>query len=166
MIKKWFVSVLGVAALAVSGGALAQASTQAVPSFYIGAEVGQGDAGLEDDIGYKLFGGYQFHRNLAAEVGYGILVDKDDVEVTALEFVAVGIWPLGNNFSLLGKVGFANWEFDAASRGVSEDGTDLTWALGAQWDFSRNLGIRATYQRYETDPDETDWINIGVVWKF
>jgi OOP family OmpA-OmpF porin len=165
MTTKWFVSMIGAAAVAVSGAAFAQQSTSAVPAFYIGAEVGQGDAGIEDDIGYKILGGYQFHRNFAAEVGYGILVDKSDVEVTVLELVGVGLWPLGQNFSLVGKLGFANWEVDAGSRG-SQDGTDLTWGLGVQWDFTRNLGLRAMYQRYETDPESTDFLNIGVLWKF
>lgn len=164
MTKKWFVSMLGAAAIAVSGGAFAQASTSAVPSFYVGAEVGQADTGDEDDIGYKILGGYQFHRNFAAEVGYGLLFDKNDVEITALELVGVGMWPIGNNFSLLAKLGFANWEVD--SRFGSQDGTDITWAVGAQFDLARNLGLRATWQRYETDPEETDFFNIGVVWKF
>jgi OmpA-OmpF porin, OOP family len=163
MTKKWFVSMLGAAAMAVSGAALAQAP--AVPAFYIGAEVGQGDAGEEDDLGYKFLGGYQFHRNFAAEVGYGILVDKGDVEVTTLELVGVGMFPLGNHFSIVGKLGFANWEFDGPG-GVNQDGTDLTWGVGVQWDFSRNLGLRAMWQRYETDPEETDFLNIGVLWRF
>jgi OOP family OmpA-OmpF porin len=162
MTRKWFVSLLGAAAMAASGAGFAQAP--AVPAFYIGAEVGQGDAGEEDDIGYKFLGGYQFHRNFAAEVGYGILVDKGDVEVTTLELVGVGMFPLGNNFSVVGKLGFASWEFDGPS--VDQDGTDLTWGVGVQWDFSRNLGLRAMWQRYETDPEETDFLNIGVLWKF
>jgi hypothetical protein len=70
--------MLGAAALAVSGGAFAQTSTSAVPAFYVGAEVGSTDVGDDDDIGYKILGGYQFHRNLAAEVGYGLLFDKSD----------------------------------------------------------------------------------------
>ena len=167
MTKKWLVSILGAAALAVSGGAFAQASTSmsAVPAFYIGVEVGQGDTGEEDDIGYKLLGGYQFSRNLAAEVAYGILVDKNDTEVTAFELVAVGLWPIGTNFSLLGKLGFANWEVDAPG-GANADGTDITWALGAQFEFARNLGFRVSWQRYETDPDSTDFLNVGLIWKF
>jgi len=164
MTKKWLVSMLGAAAMAVSGGAFAQASMSPVPAFYVGAEVGSADVGPEDDIGYKILGGYQFHRNFAAELGYGFLFDKNDVEVTALELVAVGLWPLGNNFSILGKLGFANWEVDSPFG--SNDGTDITWAVGAQWDFARNLGFRATWQRYETDPDSTDFLNIGVIWKF
>jgi hypothetical protein len=164
MTKKWFVSMLGAVVMAVSGAAFAQQSTSAVPAFYVGAELGKGDAGTEDGLGWKFLGGYQFNRNLAVEVAYGWLVDEDDVEVTALEFVGVGMYPLGNNFSIVGKLGFANWEFD--SRGVAEDGFDLTWAFGVQFDFARNLSFRAMYQRYETDPESTDFLNIGVLWKF
>ena len=80
MTKKWLVSLLGAAAMALSGAAFAQAP--AVPALYIGAEVGKGDAGREDGLGWKFLGGYQFHRNFAAEVAYGWLVDEDDVEVT------------------------------------------------------------------------------------
>ena len=57
MTKKWLVSLLGAAAMVVSGAAFAQASTPAVPSFYVGAEVGQADTGNEDDIGFKILGG-------------------------------------------------------------------------------------------------------------
>ncbi|HET9412561.1 MAG TPA: outer membrane beta-barrel protein [Pseudolabrys sp.] len=163
MTTKWFVSFLGAAAVAVSGGAFAQASTSPVPAFYVGAEVGQGEAGDEDDLGWKILGGYQFHRNFAAELGYGFLLDKDNAEVTTLELVAVGMWPLGNNFHLLGKLGFANWEID--TRGGSTDGTDLTWGVGAQFDMGRNLGLRAVWQRYEAD-EEIDFFNVGVIWKF
>lgn len=164
MTKKWLVSILGAAAVAVSGGAFAQVSTPEVPPFYVGAEVGRGDFGSEDDIGYKILGGYRFHRNFAVELAYGFLFDKHDTEVTALELVAVGMWPLGNNFAILGKLGFANWEVDGP--GVNRDGTEVTWAVGAQFDFSRNLAFRATWQRYETDPESTDFLNVGVLWKF
>ncbi len=160
MTKKWFVSMVGAAALLVSAGAFAQ---PAVPSFYVGGEVGQSDVASEDDIGFKILGGYQFHRNIAVEAGYGMMFDKSDVEVTALELVAVGLFPIANQFSLLGKLGFANVEVD--SRFGSEDKTELTWAVGVQFDVSRNLGVRALWQRYETD-EELDWIAIGAVWRF
>lgn len=162
MSKKWLVSIIGAAAVAVSGGALAQAGPT-VPSFYVGAEVGSADVGDDDDIGFKILGGYQFHRNFAAELGYGMLFDKNDVEVTALELVGVGLWPLGNQFSLLGKLGFANVEVD--SRFGSEDKTEFTWGVGFQYDLSRNLGLRGLWQRYETD-EEVDWLTVGVVWRF
>jgi len=160
MTKKWFVSMLGAAALLVSAGAFAQ---PAVPGFYVGGEVGQSDVASEDDIGFKILGGYQFHRNIAAEIGYGMMFDKSDVEVTALEFVAVGTFPIANQFSLLGKLGLANVEVDAF--GLSDDKTELTWGIGVQFDVSRNLGVRALWQRYETD-EALDWLAIGAVWRF
>ena len=161
MTKKWLVSMLGAAALAVSTGAVAQSS--AMTGFYLGAEVGQSDVASEDDIGFKILGGYRFHPNIAAEVGYGMLFDKSDVEVTALEFVAVGMFPIANQFSILGKLGFANVEVD--SPGGSEDKTEITWGLGVQFDVNRNVAVRALWQRYETE-DAVDFLAIGVTYKF
>jgi len=161
MTKKWLVSMLGAAAMTVSAGALAQS---AMTGFYIGAEVGQTKVDdADDDIGFKILGGYRFHPNIAAEVGYGMLYDKDDVEVTALEFVAVGMFPIANQFSILGKLGLANVEVDTPFG--SEDKTELTWGVGVQFDINRNLGVRALFQRYETD-EAVDVIGIGVTYKF
>lgn len=166
MSRKWFVSVLGAAAVAMSVGAQAQQTAGAplVPNIYAGIEIGQADVGSDEDVGFKIFGGYQFTRNLAAEIGYGMLFDKSDVEVTALEFVAVGMFPLANQFSLIGKLGLANVEVD--SPGGSRDKTELTYGFGVQFDMSRNLGLRALWQRYDTDPQEVDWIAIGALWRF
>lgn len=164
MSRKWLVSVLGAAAVAMSVGAQAQTSgAPLVPNIYAGIELGQADVGNEEDVGFKIFGGYQFTRNLAAEIGYGMLFDKNDVEITALELVAVGIFPLANQFSLIGKLGLANVEAD--TRFGSEDKTELTYGFGVQFDMSRNLGLRALWQRYDTD-EEVDWITIGALWRF
>jgi OmpA-OmpF porin, OOP family len=162
MNKKWFVSMLGAAAMAVSACAFAQ--QPATTGFYIGAEVGNTDLdGADDDIGFKFLGGYQFHRNIAAELGYGLLYDKGGAEVKALELVAVGMFPIANQFSLIGKLGLANVDVEVA--GSSDDKTELTWGLGVQYDFSRNLGVRALWQRYETD-NAVDFLAVGVTWKF
>ena len=159
MNKKWFVSMLGAAAMAVSAGAIAQ--QPATTGFYIGAEVGNTDVGgADDDIGFKILGGYQFHRNIAAELGYGLMYDKSGVEVKALEAVAVGMFPIANQFSIIGKLGLANIDVNPG-----DDKTELTWGLGVQYDFSRNLGVRALWQRYETD-DAVDFLAVGVTWKF
>ena len=159
MNKKWFVSMLGAAAMAVSAGAYAQ--QPASTGFYIGAEVGNTDVGgADDDIGFKILGGYQFHRNIAAELGYGLMYDKSGVEVKALEAVAVGMFPIANQFSIIGKLGLANIDVNPG-----DDKTELTWGVGVQYDFSRNLGVRALWQRYETD-EAIDFLAVGVTWKF
>lgn len=161
MSKKCLIAILSAAAMAVSTGAFAQAAMQ---GFYVGAEVGNTDvSGADDDIGFKILGGYRFHPNIAAEVGYGMLYDKDSVEVTALEVVALGMFPIANQLSLIGKLGFAN--VDVEVPGGSEDKTELTWGVGVQYDFSRNLGLRALWQRYETD-EAVDYLAVGVTWRF
>ena len=162
MTRKWLVPVVGAAAMFVSAGALAQQSTAAVPSFYIGAEVGQAD-NTADDTGFKILGGYHFHKNIAAELAYGMLIDKDNVEVNTIEAVAVGIFPLTPNISLLGKLGFA--QVDVETPGGSSDDIELTYGFGVQWDLTRNLGLRAGWQRYDAEA-EVDYINVGVVWRF
>jgi OmpA-OmpF porin, OOP family len=161
--KKWLVALLSATAVTVSTGAVAQSSMATVPSFYAGLDVGQTDAGGEEDTGFKIFGGYQFHRNIAAELGYGLLFDKGGAEVTTMEAVAVGMFPLTNNFSIIGKLGFAMIEVEAG--GSSDDSTDLTYGIGVQYDLGRNLGFRAQWQRYDAD-EEADFISIGVLWRF
>lgn len=161
MTRKWFVSMLGAAAMTVSAGALAQKPMATVPGFYAGLDAGQTDVGSQDDTGFKIFGGYQFHRNVAAELGYGVLFDKSGVELTSLEVVAVGIYPLANQFSLLGKLGLAMIEAKPGN-----DDTELTFGIGVQYDFTRAVGARLQWQTYTTDPNDVDFLSVGVVWRF
>lgn len=159
MMKKWLVAAFGAAAITASAGAFAQAM---VPQpWYVGAEVGNADFGSDDDTAIKLLAGYQFHRNIAAEVAYGMLYDKGGAEANALELVAVGMFPVANQLSILGKFGLAHIDADPGDRN-----TEITWGIGAQYDFNRNLGLRAQWQRYETDPDEVDLLSVGVIWRF
>ncbi|MFL6692167.1 MAG: outer membrane beta-barrel protein, partial [Ramlibacter sp.] len=86
--------MLGVAALALFGASAAQAQAMAqdTTGWYAGGNIGRtratiddaritsglrgeglGTTGIEDrdgDNGYKLFGGYQFNRNIGLEFGY------------------------------------------------------------------------------------------------
>jgi OOP family OmpA-OmpF porin len=157
MIKKWLVAMLGAAAMSVSAGAMAQGM---MTGFYAGLEIGQAQFADEDDIAWKVLGGYQFHRNIAAEVAFSQLVDKGGVELNAIEVVAVGLFPVAPQFSVLGKLGFAN--VDAEPGG---DKTKLTFGFGVQYDFTPQIGLRAQWQRYNTD-EEVDLFTIGGVWKF
>lgn len=158
MTRKWIVSLLGATALACSASAMAQS---AVPSAYVAAEIGNTDVnGADDDIGVKFIGGYKFHPNLAGEAAFGMLYDKGGVEVNTLELVAVGMFPVAPQLSVIGKLGFANIDVDPGDRD-----NELTWGIGVQYDLNRNLGVRALWQRYETD-SEIDWLAVGVVWHF
>lgn len=157
--KNWLVAVCGALALALSASVPAQQMT----GFYAGAEFGQADFGSDDDTAVKLLGGFQVTRNVAAEVAYSMLYDKGGAEVSALEVVGIGSFPLANQLSLFGKLGFAN--VDVETPGGSDDGIELTWGLGVQYDVSARLGVRAGWQRYETD-EEVDLLSIGVLYRF
>lgn len=159
MMKQWFVAALGAAAMTASAGAVAQAMVQ--QPWYAGVEVGNADFGSDDDTAIKLLAGYQFHRNVAAEVSYGMLYDKGGAEANALELVAVGMFPVANQLSILGKFGLAHIDADPGDRN-----TEITWGIGAQYDFTRTVGVRAQWQRYETDPDEVDLLSVGVIFRF
>jgi OmpA-OmpF porin, OOP family len=182
-------ATLGLAsAMAFTGPALAQDA-----GFYAGLHIGQssvkdGCEGLtscdDEDTGWKILGGYQFNRHLAVELGYSDLGEISGVdtgvpvtaEATVFDLVAVGILPVGNNFSVYGKLGMYRAEVDAEATGfgsVSESNTGMTFGVGVRWDFTKNLGVRAEYQKYSdvgnddtTGESDIDVISIGVVFRF
>ena len=159
MTKKWLIAVFGAAAMAASTGVLAQQAAAATP-FYAGLDVGNADFGSDDDTAFKLFAGYQFHPNVAAEVAYGMLYDKGGSEANSLEIVAVPMFPVAAKLSVFGKFGFAHIDNDPGDRD-----TEITYGIGAQYDVTPKIGARLQWQRYETD-QEIDLISVGVVVRF
>jgi OmpA-OmpF porin, OOP family len=159
MTKQWLVALFGAAVMAASTGVLAQQSG-AGAGFYVGADVGNADFGSDDDTAFKLFAGYQFHPNVAAEVAYGMLYDKGGTEANAFELVAVPMFPVANRFSVFGKFGFAHIDFDPGDRK-----TEITYGVGVQYDANPKIGVRAQWQRYDTD-QEIDLLSVGVVVRF
>jgi OOP family OmpA-OmpF porin len=153
--------------MAVAGAAAIIASppafSQQLAGFYAGAEVGNADFGSDDDTAIKVLGGYQVTPNVAAEVAYSMLYDKGGAEVNALELVGVGMFPLANQFSVFGKLGFARVEVE--TRFGSDDEIELTYGIGVQYAASPRLGIRGGWQRYDTD-DEVDLLSIGFIYRF
>ena len=136
------------------------------------------------DTGYKIFGGYEFNKHFGLELAYvdlgkasysgtffGAPVTGGTVETWGLNFSAVGTLPLGSNFALFGKVGFFTWESKASdvTGGVpfsgKDDGTDVSYGLGASYNFTKNFGIRAEWERFKAVGD-IDLLSIGVVYKF
>ena len=159
--------------------------------FYIGGALGQAEqkgacdglpAGFscdEKDSAWKILGGYQFNRHLAVELGYANLGEASasggglsaSVEVTAWDVVAVGSLPIMDKFSTYGKLGMCRAESEGTSNvGVSADDseTGFTFGIGLRYDFTRNLGVRAEWQRYSEVGDDTDadLLSIGVIWRF
>jgi OOP family OmpA-OmpF porin len=148
---------------------------------YLGAGVGA--SGLEDDeldfdgdaTGYKVIAGWRFLDWLAVEgnyvdfgsaddtvLGERIEADADGMSLSALVFLPVG--PV----DLFGRVGAVDWSADVSSVSIgdfSDDGTDLTYGIGAQFRLG-SLSLRAEYELFELGDSDVDMISVGITWTF
>lgn len=173
-------NILAASALALALGALslnAQAAER--PGWYAGVGVGQSmvDEWFADDedIGFQVYGGYQFTPYFGLEAGY---TDFGDVDVTggvgeldadAFSLVAVGTVPFTDRFSGYAKAGFNRWDADADVPGigrVSDDGTDPTYGLGLQYRFTDTVALRGEYSRFEMDDVDVDLAQLQVRFDF
>lgn len=163
------------------------AQSMADRGWYIGGSIGQSEADDDcpsgfscdlKDTAYKLFGGYRFNRNFAAEAFWGewgeISVSAGGatatVEARTIGIAGLGILPVSPQFDLFGKIGIGNTELKATGSGLAagltaeDDGSDLMLGLGAVYNFTRNLGVRAEWERF-TD-SELDILSIGLQYRF
>jgi len=176
------------AALALTAAMAAQADVQ--PGFYAGAGIGStkiDDDGFDDvdfddsDTGFKIFGGYSWNQNFAAEVTYFDLGeasgsfgvgDNFDVGVSGFGVSAVGTLPLGDMFSLFGKIGYASYDIDAhvelagvGSGSASQSESDMTYGLGAALSFGQ-FEARAEYEAINVDGGDANMISLSGLFRF
>ena len=177
--NKLTIAVSCAAALAAALPAAAQDQSRmrtALSSVYVGGDIGQSrfrdacsinnlGAGCDDkDTGWGLFAGYQFNQYLAAELGYhdlgSVSTPLGSIDGKTLEIVGIGSYPIANQFSVYGKLGGYRGKLEGA--GSSNTNNDLTYGLGLQYDFTRNIGARAEWQRYH-DMGSGDGVNVDVL---
>jgi opacity protein-like surface antigen len=151
------------------------------------------------DKGWKLFIGRQFdfYKDLAAEVAYVDLgkfttsasgtvgsipsTADADVKVKGVELAFVGTWPVSDAFGVIGRVGGFRWDLktDASATGglaadsLHKTGFNLTYGVGVKYDFTKQLGARAEWERFKRvgDPDTTgrsdvELLSLNLVFKF
>lgn len=205
--KRSILSGLGVrvllAAVAVCGASAARA--EAVGSgAYFGLSAGQtmlpdyceSAPGLvvttcdDEDTGYRIFGGYKFHTNLAVEgayVNFGAFPATGsylglpfgvETELTGFTAHAVGMIPLGDRFTLLGRAGAIFWNMDSSAQvfgfsgSESESGADIALGIGGQFNFTPNFGLRADFDLYpdlgndDTGEADVTMVSVGLVFSF
>ena len=164
--------------------ALALAASPAIAAdngIYLGASIGA--SGVEDDeldfdgdaTGYKVIAGWRFLDWLAVEGNYvdfgstddTVLGERIEADVDGLSLSAVVFVPVGP-VDLFGRVGAVDWSADVSSVSLGDfkdDGTDLTYGVGAQFRLG-SLGLRAEYERFELGDADVDMISLGVTWTF
>jgi len=153
------------------------------------------------DFGYKVFAGYKFNNNLAVEGGYfnlgrfgftsttsptGSLTGK--LKLQGLNLDAVGILPLGKNFTALGRhislfarlgVQYAQTKDDFTSTGQvvvtdanpSESQLNFKVGMGAQYDLSDSFGLRGEWERFRINDavgtrGDVDLLSVGLVFYY
>lgn len=148
--------------------------------WYLGFNMGSADVKLidESDLGYKFYGGYML-QNFGFElafVGLGDGYTVDNVDIYGMSMQFIGRLPLGTSVSLLGKVGLFWWTvsncyygyyyYDCYG-GVYDDGSDLTYGVGMQFDLSRNLSLRAEYEEFvDVSRSDVSLLSLGVIFRF
>ena len=157
----------------------------------------------DSDTGFGIAGGYQVNRNFAAELAYVDLGDiayaatgtvTDGVNTADAEFgldqsaagpvfSLLGIWPIGERFSIFGKFGVALMSVDAdvdlTLDGVSEsdsastDRSNLMYGVGGEFLFNPRFGVRLGWDRYAevgsedlTGDTDYDLITLGLRYNF
>lgn len=130
----------------------------------------------DQDMGFKVFGGFRFHENFGAEAAYVDLGEvtvsgpggSGSVETDGFEFAGVGTLPLNEQFDLFAKLGLYMWDVSAVGPAGSsdDDGTDLMFGLGGAWNFTEQLSARAEWERFDLDGDNVDFLSVGLQFNF
>lgn len=158
------------------------------PGFYLGGKIGAASTDDrwidDDDTSFGVYGGYRFNPYFALEGEYtdfgNLEVDLSELEINNARaeprtwgLRAVGFVPITPNLELLGSIGLHSFDLDPSDqegfREVvgSKTSTDLTYGIGAQYNFAGRVGLRTQYTRYEfKDAGSSDEISLGLHFRF
>ncbi|MBU1927919.1 OmpA family protein [bacterium] len=189
---------------------MAQTTTDYSEGWYMGGNIGISAANIDEDkitqnltdpsysdderdLGYKLFGGYQFNKYFALEGGYFNLGKFDyalstangsldgKIEVMGVNLDAVGILPITEDFSAFARVGanYAQVKDSFSTTGsislldTSPQKSDLNYKFGAglQYAITDAIGIRLEAERYRINDavgndGDIDLFSIGLTYRF
>jgi len=153
---------------------LAASASQELTPWYVGAGLGVNnyehiatDNGDDNPYAWDIFAGYMFNDYFGAEIGYRDLGSADwtyagisnDADVKGATLGLVGVWPLGNRWSLSAEAGAMyytlenNQRVGNVSTSYSENDFAPYFGAGVGYNFTDNLKLQAKYRRYENLDD-------------
>ena len=168
-------------------------------SFFFGGSLGQSDidesvaaallssGSIEGkDDAFKLYGGGFFSPNFGAELAYVDLGEarySGDFFGTPVTGGTVGIWgynvaalvrlPLGERFSVFGKLGVFLWESEAADltggdpfRSTTRGWDGGSFGIGVAWRFTGNLSARVEFEQFPVDTSDASLLSLGLQYSF
>lgn len=119
----------------------------------------------DDEMAWKIFGGYKFTPNFGVEGAYTDMGTYSSTtktsrtaiyhaDATAFSVAGIASAPVADNFELFGKLGMARWERESQkdtsdSNTTIDEGTDLLIGAGAQFNVTENIGIRGEVEHYD-----------------
>lgn len=134
---------------------IAASASAAGNGWYVGADVGSTKFKAEGDsdskTGFAGLVGYALNENVAFEATVRRLgsenVGGSDVKANALQVSVLGILPVGNGFSLYGRLGAGRNSLDISEKNVtvSITSTEAVLGLGAAYQINNNFSVRAEY---------------------
>ena len=180
------------AAMIVSTAGLAQGMGGRDAIGYLGGSVGQSKAsdfcsGVgncdDKDTAWSVFIGHQFNRYVAAEIGFrnfgevatGVPGAETSVKARAFDLVLMGVLPVGDRFSLYTKFGAYFAETDTftnsplGSTAGKDSNINMTYGVGAEWEFVRQFRLRLEWQRYQemsSSDVDIDAVSVGLIYRF
>ena len=129
--------------------------------------------------GFKLFTGGKLWNVIGLELSYLEFGKVDNAggstRARGIDLSLLGNLPLGEHFSLFGKVGstYAQTRTSASAPGAAsgkERGFGLSYGGGLNYDFTSNWGVRAEWERHRLDfvgsNKDVDFISVGVNYRF
>ena len=152
---------------------------------YVGVRAGKANVSLDNTVltddsanGYGVFGGYSFSPMFALEgeyLGFGeVTQGAGGVKSSGLSLSGVGSFPIGEEFSLFGKLGYAKITSKptGTNTGANAKSSGVSYGLGGQYNVSSSVGIRAGWDKYKLDDTaqgikgKVSLISVGGVFKF
>src|SRR5665647_1718793 len=139
-----------------------------------------------NDYGYKLFGGYQFNKNFALEAGFFDLGQfgytattvplgtlSGNIRLKGVNLDLVGILPLADKFSVFGRLGmqYAQVKDNFTTSGAvaaltnpnpNKDALNYKFGVGAQYDFTKSVGLRVEAESYRINDAVNNFGNIDM----
>jgi len=189
---------------------MAQTTTDYSSGWYMGGNIGMSTANIdqdkitqnltnpsytddESDLGYKLFGGYQFNKYFALEGGYFNLGKFDyalstatgtaegNIKIMGVNLDAVAILPVTENFSVFGRAG-ANYaqakdsfsttgSISIADTNPKKSDLNYKFGVGLQYAITDAVGIRLEAERYRINDavgnmGDIDLFSVGLTYRF
>lgn len=170
--------------LVIGFGCTLSAHAQEDAGIYFGASVGEAKNEVDEfkgsDTAFKLTGGYAFNKYFSVELAYldagkqADTIDQLRIQTESSGVIASALvsLPVGDAFSLFGKLGYAFYDSDTTMRlgdqvaRASESENDLAYGAGLEVAITRGLRLRAEYEAVNVSEGNFDIVSAGVTYKF